>query len=226
MVNKSSPPMDKRLRGFTLIELLVSLGIVALLSAFVLAGVNRARSAADRAATAQSLRSIGTAMQSYASDHNFELPGPLYNAQSAWYSSKNPGALGTFLWSYLGCPEPLPTSRECKVINNPANERIRAATDTPVYLMRPEVTLKGAPTTPPFGIRDSKGITTQRPMRLQALAGYGLSTNWAMVDIDQQIKRVQGWGTSSYPKSPVLGNVRMALYFDWHVSAVPIEEGP
>ncbi len=218
--------MNSNLRGFTLVELLVSLGIIALLSALVLAGVNKTRSAADRAATAQSLRSIGTAMQGYANDHDSELPGPLYNAQNAWYSSRNPGALGTFLWSYLDCPEPLTTSQECKVINNPANMRVRMARDTPIYLMRPEVTMKGTPALRPFGNQDSSGTITQTPMRLPALAGYGLSKTWVMVDIDQQLTRVQGWGISSYPKSPVLGSLRMALYFDWHVAAIPADEDP
>jgi len=218
--------MKNRPPAFTLIELLAALGIIAALSVMLLAGVQKARSFSERAGTAQSLRSIGLAMQGYANDNDSMLPGPFYNAQTAWYSTRNPGALGTYLWSYLGSPEPTSQSQECKAINNPAYLRLRTATDTPIYLMRPEVTMTGAATLRPFGNRDSSGTVTQSPMRLPSLASYNLSKNWAMVDIDQKLSRVQSWDISKYPKSPLLGNVRMALYFDWHVGTIPATEDP
>jgi len=208
------------------VEILAALGIIAALSVVLLAGVQKARSFSERAGTAQSLRSIGLAMQSYANDNDSMLPGPFYNAQTAWYSTRNPGALGTCLWNYLDSPEPTAKSQECKAINNPAYLRLRTSTDTPIYLMRPEVTMTGAATLRPFGNRDSGGTVTQTPMRLPALASYSLSRNWAMVDIDQKLSRVQSWDISKYPKSPPLGNVRMALYFDWHVGTIPATEDP
>jgi prepilin-type N-terminal cleavage/methylation domain-containing protein len=218
--------VKNRAHAFTLVELLAALGIIAVLSVTLLAGVRKARSFSDRAATAQSLRSLGAAMQSYAADNDLSLPGPFYNAQSAFYSTKLQGALGTFLWSYLGSPEPTSQSQECKAINNPANLRARPVQDSPVYLIRPEITMSGGTTIKPFGARDSDGTVTQTPIKTPALSSYGLSKNWAAVDIDQKLSRVQGWDTSKYPKNPVLGNVRMALYFDWHVETIPVSQEP
>ncbi len=52
-------------RGFTLIELLVVLAIMAVLAAMLMAGIQKARAAANRINCASQLRQIGSVMQQY-----------------------------------------------------------------------------------------------------------------------------------------------------------------
>lgn len=63
-----------RQRGFTLIELLVVIAIIGVLSSVVLASLNTARSKARDAARISDIRSIRTALEMYANDHNGQYP--------------------------------------------------------------------------------------------------------------------------------------------------------
>ncbi|MGC8638512.1 MAG: DUF1559 domain-containing protein [Isosphaeraceae bacterium] len=56
-------------RGFTLLELLVVVGVVCVLAAFLMPGVQSAREAARRASCQNNLRQIGIALQNYDSVH-------------------------------------------------------------------------------------------------------------------------------------------------------------
>ena len=66
--------MRSRQLAFTLIELLVVISIIALLIALLLPALQRAKEAADSAMCRANLKSIGTAIQAYSTDHNNELP--------------------------------------------------------------------------------------------------------------------------------------------------------
>jgi prepilin-type N-terminal cleavage/methylation domain-containing protein len=64
-------------RGFTLIETVVTVGLIAVLAAFVVPSVLRKADAADPVKVANDLNSISTAIQTFASDVKGGLPGDL-----------------------------------------------------------------------------------------------------------------------------------------------------
>jgi prepilin-type processing-associated H-X9-DG protein/prepilin-type N-terminal cleavage/methylation domain-containing protein len=83
----SVPDISKRparaaaCKGFTLVELLVVIGIIALLVAFLLPALKRAREAAQLTACLSNLRQIGTASMNFAAEHRgyLQFSGTLHN---------------------------------------------------------------------------------------------------------------------------------------------------
>jgi prepilin-type N-terminal cleavage/methylation domain-containing protein len=63
--------------GFTLIETIVTVGLIAVMAAFVVPSVMRKADGADPVKVANDLNSIATAIQSFASDVKGALPGDL-----------------------------------------------------------------------------------------------------------------------------------------------------
>jgi len=62
--------------GFTLIELLVVIAIISVLAGLALPALDRARIAAQKAACTSNLQQVGTALLTFAGDHNGMLPQP------------------------------------------------------------------------------------------------------------------------------------------------------
>jgi len=87
--------MMNKHRGFTLIELLVVIAIIGLLSSVVLASLNTARDKGNDAQRVSNLRSVQTALELYATDHNGSYPvtgGQWYsNTCSGWTPTTIPG---------------------------------------------------------------------------------------------------------------------------------------
>ena len=85
-------------KNFTLIELLVVIAIIAILAAMLLPALNKARMTAQKASCQGNLKSMGTAVQMYAADHEDTLPGlnGLSNYWNAWWKAR--------IAPYMGIP--------------------------------------------------------------------------------------------------------------------------
>lgn len=205
--------------GFSLLELLVAISVVAIIAGLAIVSMPKVRNTSDRVAAAASMRAIGTAILSYANDNHGKLPGPLYYSQGPRYKKDVPGLLGYYLWSYLGSPEPASSWQECEAINNPAYLSKRPSETSPAYIVQRNVYMPGQSGVSPFGYP-----AKESPLSMNALMEYNLREEWALQDLDQEHPDVATWNKSNLVSEPVHGDVRMTLFFDWHVEAVPVED--
>src|ERR1041385_6328500 len=70
-------PNARRRKGFTLIETVVTVGLLAVLAAFVVPSVLRKADAADPVKVANDLNSVSTAIQSFSADMKGVMPGDI-----------------------------------------------------------------------------------------------------------------------------------------------------
>lgn len=82
----------KKNKGFTLVELLVVIAIIAILVVLILVALGVARQKARDSQRKTDLRSIQTALELYATDHNSSYPpaADLYNGQMDPYLNPIP----------------------------------------------------------------------------------------------------------------------------------------
>ncbi|MCE9612265.1 MAG: type II secretion system GspH family protein [Chthoniobacter sp.] len=66
---------SRRHRGFTLMELLVVISIIAVLAAILMPVFGKMKRHANQTAGLSNMRQVAAAMLSYASEHDYELPG-------------------------------------------------------------------------------------------------------------------------------------------------------
>ena len=229
-----SPTTTSR-RAFTLIELLVVIAIIAVLAALLFPAFQNARLNSYRSVATSNLKQIAAGILSYAGEHDGELPGPLAPGQGPDSSKTLTASLGFFLWKYLDAPEPTTAVQQAKLLGNPAYERSRLKPDAPAYAMRMKVVDGDAVEHKPWGTAGSSG-PNNAPMRTVAVAGMREKQSdgslrdsphiWAMVDVDQKnaaqvTDSTPAW-LGSLPKTPAHGEVRMTLFFDWHVEPVKV----
>jgi len=223
-------------KAFTLIELLVVIAIIAILAGLLFPAFQNARLNSYRTTATANLKQVAAAILSYAGDNDMELPGPLAVGQGPDYSTTTTDTLGFRLWKYLGADEPTASVQQAKLLSNPAYERARQKRDAPAYVMNQRVVDSSGVEQKPWGL--SNGSTaTQAPLRTVVVAGWGGDKNdgsramdlprvWAMQDVDQKnvatlLGSQPAW-FDSLPRTPAHGEVRITLFFDWHVEPVKV----
>src|SRR3954463_10947333 len=77
MRQRASITVPKRRNGFTLIETVVTVGLLAVLAAFVVPSVIRKTDSADPVKVANDLNAISTALQTFTSDMKGVMPGDI-----------------------------------------------------------------------------------------------------------------------------------------------------
>lgn len=88
--------MARHERGFTLIELLVVIGIIAILMAFLLPALEKAREHANTAKCATNLRSVGQALALYVNENHGSYPRTVYVKGAPPIAGTNPAAIDPF----------------------------------------------------------------------------------------------------------------------------------
>jgi len=205
--------------GLTLIELLVVIAIIGLLVAIISPIVQKSRRSADRVTAMNNMRQIGLAIQLYTNDHYGRLPTS-YILQRARMRNF-PGQLSSYTADYLGITHVQDAINPFFADNYWIRSLGTSHNNLPNFLINVEPQAHrfilnrwneenrehfpwGSPEGGPQGYRFS---FIRSP-----------SATWAMQDIDSGIR-------SQHPlTTPLWGNQRMALYFDWHVGFIPSDE--
>lgn len=208
--------------AFTMIELLITVAIVGLLSALVFGGYKQTVGLANRTKCVGNLKAIGIAIAQYANDNQGLLPGQSDNSIRTTYRIKN-NDLGAFLAPYWDLPPADTVTRSAPALMCPAWKSVMHLAEGKCYWS--PFRLKGFyneanPTGYycPFG----KGQPDGQPLRMQVIQqipGFNSSKQWMIQDFDQ----ING-STLNIPEqaaTPVHGNVRNVLFFDYHIESVP-----
>jgi prepilin-type N-terminal cleavage/methylation domain-containing protein len=225
--NFPSPRLDKRHpQGFTLTEVLVTISIIAVLAVISFSAASRLISSANKAVCVQNLHGIGTAIQTYASEHNGFLPGPLYGGQTAEVTAAKAtqddpqlkgGSLVNFLARYMEGDRAVPTSGKYLLSNFGCPSLMKRVDPTKktspvVYIMTLYVMDVTGGNKTPWGYPGYVGTAPINISRIHPV--YGGRTP-AMVELDQTTG-VNNWENNG-AATPAHGNERMALYLDWSV---------
>ena len=214
--------------GFTLTELLVVIVIIAVLAAIIMPAFGAIRRKGDQTKCLANLRQIGAAMGSYTGDHDGYLPGPLWTLQTCWYDEDDFGTLATVLAPYLGLLADSEKKR-ADVFVCPSWQKGGPYLEDDLFIMNTAVMVDSNPVNP-WGDADlvpDEGAPTPEaatPKKLVSLADANMAQTWAMQELDLQ---------SQFPKipsgiapKPIHGEVRNALFFDFHVAPIPVKPKP
>jgi prepilin-type N-terminal cleavage/methylation domain-containing protein/prepilin-type processing-associated H-X9-DG protein len=84
-MKKLAPLGPRARRGFTVIEMLIVVGIVAILVAFLLPALGRARSLARRVESGSYLKDLSVGITGYTHDNLGEFPSPTQWVNGSWF---------------------------------------------------------------------------------------------------------------------------------------------
>ena len=232
-----------RSRGLTLIELIVAVSLIAVLVALIVAGLSSARNAADRTSAIAAMRLIGSGLSLYTATNGGVLPHFNAGAQPVTADALQPGhrynAVGAIA-KFIGAED---VRRNQYVPGTAGSAFLRKFPKTtqldplpvPGWTMSSDTTFAyvvvghtltddlehrhGQPVSPyPFGFRG--GVP---PLRHFQIANP--SNQVALIEFDRQLRGPTGSlvGPTHPFEKPLHGDVRIALFFDWRVDAIPVD---
>lgn len=219
-LSQSNLRSAQAVKAFTLVEVLVTVSILAVLAALSLTAISSIHRQAEVSEATSNFRQVGVAMQLFASENNGFLPGPVWTGQSPWYSKRDNGALGNYLWPYLGANQPEWWAQKLDILSLPAYEREVPNLDAPVLIMNNSLRLTDGTLANPWGYPGR-----QEPYKMFRLKELGQQDAWAMQDVDQTSQNVSSGAAwfSRLPKQPLHQPKRVTLYFDGRVEALAAE---
>jgi prepilin-type N-terminal cleavage/methylation domain-containing protein/prepilin-type processing-associated H-X9-DG protein len=235
---RNVPP---RSSAFTLIELLVVISIIAVLAALILPVLGKVQENANSTKCTSNLRQIGVAIGSYGADNDGLLPGPLLLTQNPILTGAgDDGQLYKKLAKYFGYSETagaVPPAERTNIFLCPSGYKASEKLTVPTYVLNPKLITSLAK--PPFGITDGEAPANlddpaTSPVKRATLSNWeemdangvvtpvDLTRVWAMKDADQHAYDGVAVastppGLATTPATPVHGDYRNALFYDWHV---------
>lgn len=231
MIFSSHRRQPKATTAFTLVELLVVVAIIAILGGLIFAASGKIRAVGDRTKCIANLRQVGAALSGFVGEHDGTLPGPLWTWQSCWAGSGDYGSLATVLAPYVGV-ELEEDAQKVPILVCPAWQREAPYQEDELYIMNSEVMFDGTKINP-WGDADIADQNDEprlnpegrdTPRKLAAITDISLAQTWAMQEWDKQFDGPRGKTWSGIAKKPVHGDVRNALFFDFHVAPVPVKD--
>lgn len=210
-------------RAFTLVELLAVIVIIAVLAALLVSVIAATRRSAANAQCVSAMRQIGLGTQLYLNDSKTRrLPGPVFIHILPKIRASNGVPNNYHLFSFIS---PY-MSRDATSTNRfMLDEHICLGwrrdvpvdwktVDTPIYMLNNSVTLSDdGILRNPWGAPNNSNSQTSHYSGIVAPA-----TTWMLADLDAV--NTNNGAPQNLPPSPVHGNHRNQLYFDWHVGPV------
>ena len=229
--------------GFTLVELLTVTVIIAILAGLLMPVLSKITGGANSTRCVANLRQIGTAMNAYANDHDDRLPGPLALVQYPGFGADaeaEKGSLARLLAKYLDVTERKDDSDRARateranVFTCPSYERAVPRKDGPCYMLNAEK-MTGYGQTPWGDVK----VGGEEPLKRNVLTAWTEDTRagrdqpvnvtqvWAVKDADREAFKegeAKPDGHDKMAKMPVHGDHRNALFYDWHVAKMPLDD--
>ena len=229
--------------AFTLVELLTVIVIIAILAGLLMPVLAKITESANSTKCMANLRQIGAAMNGYANEHDDRLPGPLSLVQYPSFGTDaeaDKGSLPRLLARYLDLAVRTDAAEKglvpdrANVFTCPSYEKAVPKKDGPCYMLNAEKMTGYGQT--PWG---DVAVGGEEALKRNVLAvwtedtklGRNLPVNvtqvWALKDADlEAFKEAQTKpdGHDKMAKLPVHGDHRNALFYDWHVARMPLDD--
>lgn len=224
--------------GFTLVELLAVVAVIAVLAAIIISTVSGVRAKARGAVCMSNMRQIAAAMQLYANDNKRHLPGPIYQLQGPYYNidyRRLPMRIGPYLDApkATGYGTAQATMAYADVFGCPAWRA--ASVDDTIYslVVNDRMARPGLPSLNPWGAGDPNGTgdpsqATTPPLKINQFDAHDvgpLGRLWLIAEADMGFPVVGGafWRV---PSGPAHGSYRVAIFADFHVGRLDLENNP
>lgn len=210
--------------GFTLVELLTVIGIICILAALSFGIVAGIQKKGDRAAAVSNMRQIGLAMNTFVSDHDGVMPGPIFPGQIPAYSDTKPERLVVLLADYLSIERKNSDDVYIPIFTPPAFKKSDAknlkAVDARTMVANMKV-LKNNALVAPFG----SAVPGAESDPLKYVEVISPDVVWALSDADQEHPHVAvaAWKANTASK-PYHDDKRVTVFFDGHVDSLDLDQ--